>query len=125
MGTRLTVHVRHTNKEMMFYNSEPVKTYFYKKNGQEKLIGNQLALDKWKATGDPGSLFNKMTRAKRRIRTTHAFIIDSMIKDIVKQHVKNILSNLKAKGYKYSWVRPDRGGAIVDHWYLSNCYKCN
>jgi len=120
MATRLTVHVRHNKPNMMFYKSEPVKTYYYKKNGQEKLIGNQSALDRWKATGEPGSLFTKMTRAKRRIKTTHTFIIDSMRKDVVKSHVENILSKLKSKGYQYSWKRNDKGGALVDHWYLSN-----
>ena len=28
-------------------------------------------------------------------------------------------------GYQYSWRRSDKGGGMVDHWYLSNCYKCN
>ena len=119
--TRLTVHVKSNDKNKMFYQTEPVKTYYYKEDGQEKLIGNQSALDKLKHI--PGSLFTRLTKAKRRIKTTHTFIIDSRVKDIVKQHVKNILSNLKSQGYKYTWKRPD--GATVDHWYLSNCYKCN
>ena len=121
--TRLTVHVKSKDKNKMFYQTEPVKTYYYKEDGQEKLIGNQSALDRLKHI--PGSLFTKQTKAKRRIRTTHTFIIDSMTKDIVKQHVKSILSKLKSQGYKYTWKRPDKGGAIVDHWYLSNCYTCN
>ena len=120
--TRLTVHVRHSDPRRMFYKTEPVKTYYYKKNGKEILIGSEKALKKFKLNMP---VFHKMTKAKRRIRTTQTFIIDSMRKDIVKQHVKNILSNLKSKGYKYSWKRHDKGGGMVDHWYLSNCYKCN
>ena len=125
MPTRLTVHVRHTNKDMMFYKSEPVKTYYYKDGKQEKVIGNEDAYQRNSHKWENYRVFTKMTKARRRIRTTQTFIIESMSKNIIKQHVQNILSNLKAKGYNYSWVRPDRGGALVDHWYLSNTYKCN
>ena len=126
MATRLTVHVRHMNKDKMFYKTEPVKTYYYKKDGQEKLIGNEEVYQKLHQDELRNKkVFTKMTKARRRIRTTHTFIIDSMTKDIVKQHVKSILSKLKSQGYKYTWKRPDKGGAIVDHWYLSNCYTCN
>ena len=30
MATRLTVHVRHNKSDMMFYKTDPVKTYYYK-----------------------------------------------------------------------------------------------
>ena len=129
MPTRLTVHVRHTNKDMMFYKTEPVKTYYYKDGKQEKVIGNEEVFWNYQKLHQDElrnkKVFTKMTKARRRIRTTHTFIIESMSKNIIKQHVQNILSNLKAKGYNYSWMRPDRGGATVDHWYLSNTYKCN
>ena len=127
MATRLTVHVRHNKPNMMFYKTEAVKTYYYKDKGKDKLIGNQEAYDngdgveKW----DGKKIFTKMTRAKRRIKTTHTFIIESMRKNVVKSHVENILSRLKSKGFQYSWRRSDKGGRMVDHWYLSNCYKCN
>tara|TARA_R110002051_G_scaffold273067_1_gene333719 strand:+ start:806 stop:1183 length:378 start_codon:yes stop_codon:yes gene_type:complete len=125
MATRLTVHVRHNKSDMMFYKTDPVKTYYYKDKGKEKLIGNEEVYQRVGIQFSNKKVFTKMTKARRRIKTTHTFIIESMRKDVVKSHVENILSKLKSKGYQYSWKRSDKGGAFVDHWYLSNCYKCN
>ena len=131
--TRLTVHVRHTDPKRMFYYTDAVKTFYYKNRGKEKVIGNEKSLAKFKEDtrskvgsgreGNSMKIYSKVTKGKKRIRTTHTFMIESMVKDVVESHVENILSRLKSKGYQYSWKRSD--GGIVDHWYLSNCYKCN
>ena len=112
MATRLTVHVRHTDKSKMFVKTKAVETYYYKENGQEILIGNKQSLDRLKIK--PKGVYMKLTKARRRIVNTYAYVIESMKQDVVKSHVTNILSNLKAKGYTFK----------KEHYYLSNAY-CN
>jgi hypothetical protein len=109
----------------MFQSATAVKTYYYKDGKQEKVIGNEEVYQRVAERFSSKKVFTKMTKAKRKIMNTKTFIINSMNKKVIKQHVTDILSKLKSKGYKYSWPRPDKGGAIVDHWYTSNCYKCN
>ena len=130
--TRLTVHVRHTDPKRMFYYTDAVNTFYYRDRGKEKVIGNKESLKKFKddleskvgrGSESKKKIYSKVTKGKKRIRTTHTFMIESRVKDVVESHVENILSRLKSKGYQYSWKKSD--GKIVDHWYLSNCYKCN
>tara|TARA_R110000824_G_scaffold154479_2_gene326601 strand:- start:9516 stop:9815 length:300 start_codon:yes stop_codon:yes gene_type:complete len=99
----------------MFRSATPVKAYYYKNNGQEILIGNeevyqQLHQDELKNK----KIYTKMTKARRKIVNTYAYIIESMKKDVVNSHVEHILSKLKAKGYTFK----------KEHYYLSNAY-CN
>ena len=80
--TRLTVHVRHSDKKLMFRTSKPTKTYYYNDSGNEKVIGNQETYDKQLAK-DANSfsgkkVFTKMTKSRRKIINTYTFIIDSV-----------------------------------------------
>jgi len=124
--TRLTVHVRHGDKEKMFHPAQMIKTYYYKDGKEEKVIGNEVVYQQLHQDQLRNKkVYTKMTKAKRKIINTYTYCINSIRKDVINQHVQDILSSLKSKGYKYSWARPDKGGVTVDHWYLSNSNKCN
>ena len=90
--TRLTVHVRHSNKDMMFQPAKTVKTYYYKENGQEKVIGNEGVYQQLHQNELRNKkVYTKMTKARRKIINTYTYIINSMRQEIVKQHVQDIL----------------------------------